>query len=329
MARALETLKTNAPGVGVCVIVAFIAHIISALIALPIMLVALLLGIACHALFRRDVFKGGVQFSSTNILKLGVVLIGARIAFFDLAALGFSAIILVVFATLSVIAVSILIAKLFKIERNLGLLIGGATAICGASAAIALSSVMPQSKEMEKQTLITIVGVTAIGTILMIGYPFIISILGVNHSDAAILIGGTIHDVAQVVGAGYSVSEEVGDRAILVKLIRVFMLLPVLLIFAILYSTKQNNTKRPAMPLFIVGFMILVCLTSFHVIPDHALGALEWMSKWFLIVAITAVGIKTSFKELFSLGWRPIVLLLSNTFFISLIYIAALYCSVV
>lgn len=325
----LSRLRLLMPGVIACIIVALAAQFVSDHYGAPVMLVALFLGMSFHFMSCEQSTKDGVQYVSRAILKAGVVLIGARIVLSDLAALGIETVVLIVSAMAMVIALSVMCARALKIDREQGLLVGGATAICGASAAIALSAVMPPSKNLEKNTLAAVVGVTAVGTVLMILYPFIIALTGVGHEDAGILIGGTIHDVSQVVGAGYSVSEETGDKAILVKLVRVCMLLPVIFLFAFMNRDKGISSSRPVFPLFIIGFMVLVVLNSLQVLPQEVITLFSDISKWFLVMAIAAIGMKTSFQVFFSLGWGPLILLAVDAVFIFLVFFTAVVLGVV
>lgn len=315
-----------APGILICGTVALAAGFIAQHYGAPVMLLCLLLGMVFHFLSREGPAKKGVQFTSQSILRIGVALIGARIMLSDFTALGGETLILVIFATGITIALGVILARLLKLDREQGLLMGGATAICGASAALALSTVMPKSKTLEQNTLTAVVGVTAMGTIAMIFYPVIIGFLGLDDHQAGILIGGTIHDVSQVVGAGYSISEEAGDTAIIVKLVRVFMLVPILFLFAIGFRKQRSQTAsgRFIFPYFLVGFIALAILNSLQIIPQEILDILQNASKWLLVMAITAVGMKTSLKDIFSLGWKPVFLILIET-----ITILALYFSVI
>ncbi len=314
------------PGIIACWVVALAAKFVAGYYALPLMLVCLFLGMMFHFMSQSTLTKGGVQFTSKSVLRLGVALIGARIAFSDFISLGYDVLVFVVLATLSVIVFGLFWAKLLKLDNEQGLLIGGATAICGASAALAISSVMPNSKSLEQNTLIAVIGVTAMGTIAMILYPFILGFVSLDNSQAGILIGGTIHDVAQVVGAGYSVSDEVGDNAILVKLIRVFMLVPILFMFAFAFRKQNKNSaaKGEGFPPFLIAFVALVVLNSMGVIPAEFTDILKDASKWCLVIAITAVGMKTSFKKIRSLGWRPIMLVVMETVSITALYVAVI-----
>ena len=319
------------PGIMVCGIVALAAKFIAQHYAAPVMLLCLLLGMVFHFMSQEGPTRRGVQFTSQSILRIGVALIGARIMLSDFTALGGGILTLVITAIGIVIVSGIAWAWLLKLDREQGLLIGGATAICGASAALALSTVMPKSKTLEHNTLIAVVGVTAMGTISMIFYPVIIGFLGFSDYEAGILIGGTIHDVSQVVGAGYSISGEAGDTAIIVKLVRVFMLVPILFLFALGFRKQKAKTSsgRFIFPFFLVGFMALVILNSLQLIPQEVLNILQNGSKWLLVMAITAVGMKTSLKDMFSLGWRPIFLIVIETVTISILYFSVIVSGII
>ena len=152
-----------------------------------------------------------------------------------------------------------------------GLLTGGATAICGASAALALAAALPAHPLKERATLFTVIGVSALSTLAMIVYPMIAHALGLDAAPAGIFLGATIHDVAQVVGAGYSMSRETGDIATLVKLMRVAMLLPVI-VFAVMLTRARGRAKPatqrpPLLPWFAVAFAVLVAINSTGWLP--------------------------------------------------------------
>ena len=322
----LKNFYNKILGILICLIVAVTAIFISVYSPIPTMMACLLMGMALNFMSKASLTKDGVQYTSRSILRIGVALIGARIVLLDFTALGAPMIMLVILTTIAIIIFGVLLARVIGADKEQGLLIAGATAICGGSAALAIAASMPNSKNLEKNTLIAVIGVTAIGTIAMILYPLIIAILGFNDYEAGILIGGAIHDVAQVVGAGYSVSTDAGDSAVIIKLIRVSMLVPIVFILAFMFgrSKKRDEEKPPIVPLFIIGFIALAALNSFHLIPADITDILKNASKYMLMMAIVAVGMKTSFKEVMSLRWKPIALIIINTIAIFSIYLSIL-----
>jgi len=167
-----------------------------------VMLLALLLGMALNFLAADEGCKPGVAFAARTVLRLGVALLGARITFGQIAALGWEPLAIVGAALVSTIGVSVLIARITGFNPLFGLLTGGATAICGASAALALSAALPAHPLKERATTFTVVGVSLLSTAAMVVYPLIATALGLSNAHAGIFLGGTIHDVAQVIGAG-------------------------------------------------------------------------------------------------------------------------------
>ncbi len=317
-----QSLRSLSPGIMVCGLVTLSATLISEHYSAPVMLMCLLIGLAFHFLFEDAKIRRGIQFTSQHILKAGVALIGARILFSEFDSLGFFALAAISLTTVLILISAPYLGRLFGLDRELGLLIGGATAICGASAALAISSVMPASKSLERHTLTAVIGVTLMGTFAMVVYPVLLGILDYSPYHSGVIIGGSIHDVSQVVGAGYSVSEDAGDAAVLVKLIRVFMLLPILLALSFLYRNRsvQRNSRMLFIPPFLVGFILLAGMNSLGLMPVGLSDSLGSISKWLLVMAIAAVGLKTSMKDLFSLGYGPTLLVVSETAILFIFY---------
>ena len=213
----------------------------------PTILYALLLGIAFHFLSQEGRCVPGVDFAARTILRLGVALLGARITATQVFELGLGPVATVVVGVTLTILVGRLLAKLLGLDRELGLLTGGAVAICGASAALALSAVMPRNEHSERNLILTVVTVTALSTIAMVTYPLLVKSLGMDFRTAGVFLGGTIHDVAQVVGAGFIISPETGNISTVVKLMRVAMLVPAVLSFSLLFrQTSPTGAAEPA-----------------------------------------------------------------------------------
>jgi uncharacterized integral membrane protein (TIGR00698 family) len=160
----------------------------------------------------------------------------------------------------------------------------------------------------------------------MITYPMIVSALHLDHVRAGIFLGGTIHDVAQVVGAGYTISPQTGDIATYVKLLRVTLLLPVVFAIAFLVSrgAKGGETSAKApMPWFLFGFAALVAANSFGLIAKPIGAAANDFSRTLLVTAIAALGMKTSFGELVKVGWPPVALMVLETLWVGVLVLTA------
>jgi uncharacterized integral membrane protein (TIGR00698 family) len=201
-------------------------------------------------------------------------------------------------------------------------------AICGASAALAISAVLPKHENSERDTLLTVVGVTGLSTLAMITYPILCKLLGLSPEQTGTFLGGTIHDVAQVVGAGYMISPVTGDIATVVKLLRVALLVPAVVVVAWLFRRQHVGSERgriPVVPGFLVAFMALVAINSTGVIPHALTGGMNDLSRGCLVFAIAALGVKTSLQKLAKVGWRPIVMLVGETFFLAALVMGLLF----
>jgi uncharacterized integral membrane protein (TIGR00698 family) len=321
----VETAQVVYPGVLVAITIALAATWLSQHYNAPVMLYGLLLGMAFHFLHEEGRCVAGIEFSSKAILRLGVALLGVRVTAEQIMSLGPTPILIVVAGVVSTISLGLLVAPRLGRSKAFGVLSGGAVAICGASAALAIASVLPKSKDSERDTILTVVTVTALSTVAMIVYPLIAVRLGLTETQAGVFLGGTIHDVAQVVGAGYSISPAAGDVATYVKLLRVAMLAPVVFAISIVAarSAQGGGGKIPTPPLFLLGFAALVAINSLGFLPKPVVAAATGASSWCLVTAIAALGMKTSFKDVFAVGWRPIAMMVGETLWILALVLTA------
>ncbi|NDR59086.1 YeiH family protein [Aliiruegeria sabulilitoris] len=315
-----------APGIAVSVLVAITAQFLAEHYATPAMLLALLLGIAVNFLGEEGANAPGIAFSARSLLRLGVALLGVRISVDLMADLGAELIGLVIAGVLCTILFGLAIGKVFGHKWRFSLLTAGSVAICGASAAMAISAILPKDERSEERLIFTVLGVTVLSTIAMIAYPILVETFGLDERQGGVFLGGTIHDVAQVVGAGFSISETTGDTATLVKLIRVSMLAPVVLVASLLirrFADAPIDGKRPPLlPGFVIGFLVLAALNSLHLIPASAVLFLSQASRWLLLTAIAAVGMKTHLKEVLSVGRLAIAQIVAETLFIAVFILA-------
>jgi uncharacterized integral membrane protein (TIGR00698 family) len=315
------------PGLAVAATVAVAATFLSLHYKASAMLFALLLGMAMNFLSSEGPCAPGIEFAARQVLRFGVALLGLRITVGQIAELGWGPVGIVVVSVILTIGVSMLLAKLMGFQSLFGLLSGGATAICGASAALALAAALPAHPLKERATLFTVVGVSVLSTVSMIVYPMIAHAIGLDSRAAGVFLGATIHDVAQVVGAGYSMSRETGDVATFVKLMRVATLVPVI-VFAVMLTrarAEEAGTKRPPLlPWFAVAFAVLVAINSTGWLPDVVAKSGSELSRWCLVAAIAAIGMKTQLKELATVGVKPVLLMLAETVFLAVLVLALL-----
>jgi uncharacterized integral membrane protein (TIGR00698 family) len=313
------------PGVLTAITIALAASFVAEHQGGPLLLYALFFGIAFNFAATGEKVREGIEFASRQVLRFGVALLGARITAEQIAALGAEAIAMVAGGVVATILFGLLIGRLLGRPGTEGVLTAGAVAICGASAALAISAALPRNEANQRFTLFTVVGVTALSTVAMVVYPTLVKLFGLEANAAAVFLGGTIHDVAQVVAAGYLISPEVGDAAVFVKLFRVAMLLPVVAVVALAFRDGSGGgQKPPVLPGFLVVFAVLVVINSLGLIPQPVTEAASSLSRWCLVVAISALGVKTSFGQLATVGWRPMVMLAANTLFLAGLILAGL-----
>jgi uncharacterized integral membrane protein (TIGR00698 family) len=304
ISAAAPVVRRNFPGVLLSGTIGAAAAFLGSHYGAPVMLFALLLGIAFNFLADDPACRPGIDLSSRFLLRLGVGLLGLRIGFEQIVEVGVQGVTIIAFLVSLTIATGFVASRLFGRQWRFALLTGGAVAICGASAALAIAAVIPHNDKTERDTLFTVIAVTTLSTVAMVAYPVLFDALSFSEAQTGFLIGATIHDVAQVVGAGYSVSETAGDKATVVKLFRV-ALLPVVLI-AIVLSLRMSGTAAkgqvPLLPWFMVMFVALSLLKSITDLPDALLDAVEVASRTLLVTAIAALGIKTSLRAMRELG---------------------------
>lgn len=324
----MPVIRKLFPGFILSSIIAITAYYCSQHLGPPVMLLALLFGMALSFLYRKTQFSDGLDFVANNVLKTGVGLIGLRLAFSDLIELGWQPILLMVIAIFSTMLIGHMLARLANMPRHFGILSGGAVAICGSSAALAIAAVLPKHKDKVCDTALTIIAVTVLSSVAMILYPILTTSLDLSASQSGIFLGGSIHNVAQAVGAGYSVSQETGDIATLAKLVRVSLLVPVIMILIVIFkptpaasSTEkvkpQTSINRNAVPLFLVVFIILMILNSLFELPLLLTSTTYNISHFALIMAMAAIGMKTSLKQLLEVGIRPVAIMLFETLWIA------------
>ena len=325
--------RTLFPGVMACAVVATAATFLGQHYGAPVMLFALLLGMAMNFLSGEGPCAPGIEFASKTVLRVGVALLGLRITAAQVVAIGWQPVVLAIVAIVLTIGLSMLAARSMGFNTLFGFLSGGATAICGASAALALAAALPAHPQKERATIFTVVIVSALSTLAMIVYPMIAGLLGLDHHTTGVFLGATIHDVAQVVGAGYGISKETGDVATLVKLIRVAMLLPVIVVAVALArhwvargaaEAPTSGKRPPLLPWFAVAFAALVAINSTGWLPKELPALGGTVSSWCLVTAIAGIGMKTQLRDLATVGIKPVLLMLGETVFLAALVLGVL-----
>ncbi len=321
------------PGTGLSCVIAMAATLMSTLHGGPQLLYALFFGVAFHYLSQDPKTRPGIEFCSRTVLRVGVGLLGARITASQIAGLGWTTAGIVIAAVVTTLLCGVLLGRFLGLNRAQSVVSGGAVAICGASAALAISAVLPRTKDSERFTLMVVVTVTVLSTLAMVIYPLAARLLHLPPELAGLFLGGTIHDVAQVVGAGYMLSPQTGDYATIVKLFRVSMLAVVVVVVSTLFKKAREQeseegtvaAKQAVVPWFLWVFVGLVIINSMGGVPAVVQMGLNDVSRACLVVAIAALGIKTSFGQLARAGWRPFLLLVIETLWMAGFVVAAIY----
>lgn len=321
------TLRLLFPGLVSAITVALAAKFISEHYGAPVMLMALLLGMAFIFLAEEGTATApGIEFASKKLLRFGVALLGLGITVQQIASAGIVVVVITFAGVGLTIGAGVVLARSLGRSLPFGLLTGGAVAICGASAALAISSVLPKGDaNHERDTIFTVIAVTALSTVAMIVYPMIAALLGLSDHAMGVFFGATIHDVAQVVGAGYSVSDEAGATATFVKLLRVALLVPLVVVLSVMFKSRApGQGDGLPIPFFVIGFAALVLIGSADVIPSEATAILLDLSRWCLLTAIAALGMKTSLKKLGEVGGSAIAIVCSLTVLLAVFALAAI-----
>jgi uncharacterized integral membrane protein (TIGR00698 family) len=291
------------------------------------MVIALILGIALNPLASGVAFQPGITFCVKTLLRWAVALLGLRIALGEILALGLGTAVIVVLSMTATVIAGFLLARAFGQKATYGALAGAGTAVCGASATLATSTVLPDYKGKEADTAFVVVAVNALSTLAMVIYPLLCLWLEFGETDTGVMLGATIHDVAQVVGAGYAVSEPVGNSAVIVKLFRVFLLLPVVLCIGYWFARAGGKTSVANIPVPVFAFVFLALCILNSVMPVLGLSAVydpikSWLtefSTWGLLLAIGALGLGTSLTAIAALGWRHVATVTGTTLVILLL----------
>jgi uncharacterized integral membrane protein (TIGR00698 family) len=281
--------------------------------SLPALVIALLIGMAVSAPAHRIAFAPGLVWCVKTLLRVAIAILGLRISLADIVGLGPGTVLIVVVAMALTIASGMWLAGRMGLGAPYGALAGAANAVCGASAALATSTVVPSYDRKGADVAFAVIAANAVSTLAMLAYPLLAAALGYDPKATGIFLGATIHDVAQVVGAGYAVSEPVGNAAVIVKLFRVFLLLPVVLGIGwwLAGATGRTSAARVPVPMFAIMFLVLcfvntlaTSMPSLAPVYGPVKAVFDLAANWGLLLAIAALGAGTTVTELRYIDWR-------------------------
>lgn len=306
------------PGLAICGVAAAAAAWLSEHYHFPIILLGLLVGLSLSFVARDTRTHNGLDFAARTCLRWGIAILGFQVTFMQIGALG-----AMPFAALAAgmgltLFAGIAAARIAGQSGLAGLLAGGATAICGASAALAIYGVIGKDRLSQAQFALTLVGISLASALAMSLYPVLAAYLSLSDRQAGFLIGASIHDVAQAIGGGYAFSDAAGSYATIVKLARVALLAPVVALVTLAIgsagaSPGQTRWRRLALPWFITAFLAAVALNSLIAVPQAVAGHMLSASKGLLLLAVTATAMRSRMDLLLGMGWRAAVPVLAAT----------------
>ena len=307
-ARVRSGVGSAGPGLAVVAAAVLAAGYVSDRSGAPFTLTALLIGLALNFLGSDGRLAPGLALASRTLLRVGIVLLGARVTASQIAELGLPAFAAIAAIIAAVIAAGVLASRAMGLGAAFGALAGGATAICGASAALAFAALLGERRVERAQLGVVLVGISAMSAAAMLLYPILARALGLDDRAAGFVLGASIHDVAQALGAGFSVSPEAGQTASVVKLTRVALLAPALAVVA-LFLREKAGAGSVEKPWFVLGFFALAALNSLVALPPALTAGAGAAATWLLAGAVAATGMRSPIGDLLEGGPRPLLVI--------------------
>lgn len=300
------------PGLAIVFAIAVVAIMLQRLPGLsmlsPLML-AVMVGMAFGHICRLPAqCQAGIGFSGRRILRFAVVLLGLHLSVKQILAIGVDGVAIGAFVVASGFAAIVWIGSLIGVDARLAGLLAAGTSICGASAVAAMSAV---NRASEEDVTYAMAGVTVFGTILMFLLPVAGHALGLSQREFGIWAGASIHEIAQVTGAAFQYGDAAGDIGIIVKLTRVVMLAPLVIVVGMWFRTRRMASAEqapPAFPLFVIGFVAAAALNSIFPIAADIRAGLMSITTFLMAMALAALGLQAHAGRLRAKGMRPLAL---------------------
>lgn len=288
-------------------------------LSLSPMIIGILLGMVYANSLRNhlpETWVPGIQFCAKKLLRLGIILYGFRLTFQDILLVGAPGIIVDVLIVVITIIGGVYLGKLMKMDEDISLLTSIGSGICGAAAILGAESTI-QTKPYK--TAVAVATVVIFGTIAMFIYPVLYNkgVVSATPEEMGIYTGATVHEVAHTVGAGNSMGQDISNTAIIVKMIRVMMLVPVLLLLSWWAARKAASNKsgdkaaakkKVSIPWFALGFLLVIVINSVIHFPIPAITAVNNIDTFLLTMAMVALGCETSFDKFKKAGAKPFIL---------------------
>ncbi|MEG2354218.1 MAG: putative sulfate exporter family transporter [Clostridium sp.] len=319
----MNFIKTYSPGILLTVILGFLSMLISGLIPNHLIsagVFALLIGMLLNPIVSNStIFNNGLSFVSKKILKLAIILMGLTLSFSQVLQVGKYSVIVMCFTLLAAFGGGYLLGKLFKMDWKLSSLISAGTGICGGSA---IAAIAPTIDAEDKDIAYAISATFIFDVIMVILFPIMGKYFGMSDLGFGLWAGTAVNDTSSVVAAAYAFSDAAGSFAMIVKLTRTLSIIPTVLLFSYINqrliakkfaSESSDKTLRSKVdlkkifPWFILIFLVMVAIKSTGIVSDPLSANISSLSKFFMIMALGAIGLKTNFKEVSKSGFKPML----------------------
>ncbi|WP_068985735.1 YeiH family protein [Lysinibacillus xylanilyticus] len=300
-------------GILLTLIIALVAKYISTFPFFSILgqlVIAIILGMAWRATFKvQDSWQVGISFSSKKLLRLGIILLGMRLNLADIYHAGAGVFLIAFIDLVFALVVVYGLTKVFHVEKKLGILTACGTAICGAAAVVAIA---PQIKANEKETAVGAAIVALLGTIFTLVYTVLYSVFNLTPTEYGIFAGGTLHEIAHVIAAASAGGNEAVDMAVIVKLTRVALLVPVAIIIGIFYQRMEKGQEKEGfswsiIPWFILGFLAMSAINSLGIIPANVAQTFVNISYLLIGMSMAGLGLNVEIKTFKQLGVKAFI----------------------
>jgi len=308
----LKTLTNKLPGIALAALIAIPAWLIGK--AIPVVgspVLGILFGMVLAFWKRPTLLNDGVSYTSKKLLQYSIILLGFDMNLFNIFKVGKQTLVLMAFTLTAAFLTAFVVGKLLKLDGNTKTLIGVGSAICGGSAIAAAAPVIHADDEEVAQSISTIFLFNVIAAFL---FPFLGHVLGMSDQGFGLWAGTAINDTSSVVAAGYSFSSAAGNLAVIVKLTRTLMIVPVTLVLAIYTSRKNAGSKKGSynimtiFPWFVLGFVVASVINTFVTMPVGMSSFLAQAGKFVIVMAMASIGLNTNLVKLVKSGGKPILL---------------------
>ncbi|WP_231603389.1 YeiH family protein [Bacillus sp. FJAT-27231] len=272
-----------------------------------IMILSILIGMVWKNTIQvKPDYQEGIQFSSKVLLRAGIILLGFRLNLLDIAAAGYAVLATDVLVITFTMLFILLLGKVFKLDKHLSMLIAAGTAICGAAAIIAVAPII---KNKQEHTAIAVSCIAILGTVGALMYIFLFPYLPISKYEYGVLTGATLHELAHVVAAAVPGGAESSQSAVIVKLGRVLLLIPVALLISFIMNRKElaeKGLKSLPIPWFIFGFLFAGFINTLQIVPESIVTYLLLLSVYLLAMGMAGLGLNVNYKDFAKEGLKPV-----------------------